>query len=36
MVRTRLTTGGLAEPVVADTAKSLSKNGTSRNTASMG
>ena len=27
MVRTRLTTGGLAEPVVADTAKSLSKMG---------
>ena len=25
MVRTRLTTGGFAEPVVADTAKSLSK-----------
>ena len=27
MVRTRLTTGGIAEPVVADTAKSLSKLG---------
>ena len=27
MVRTRLTTGGFAEPVVADTAKSLSKMG---------
>tara|TARA_Y100001970_G_scaffold286320_1_gene408189 strand:- start:2299 stop:3525 length:1227 start_codon:yes stop_codon:yes gene_type:complete len=27
MVRTRLTTGGLAEPVIADTAKSLSKMG---------
>ena len=27
MVRTRLTTGGFAEPVVADTAKSLSKQG---------
>ena len=27
MVRSRLTTGGFAEPVVADTAKSLSKQG---------
>ena len=27
MVRTRLTTGGIAEPVVADTAKSLTKLG---------
>ena len=27
MVRTRLTTGGIAEPVISDTAKTLSKLG---------